>query len=443
LNDDNPGDLEIATLRDDFGAVLGLSKKPGFRLRDLFTAYKITVGSKIDSSGSITPSVSVEPVTQQNSTKQSVTDHEISELRARLKKVLRAKKTVAIVLIDRVDDFLVGNAYEEQLKNIQALVDCIKDFRLPEMKLKVFLRTDLFRRINFAHGGYDKLAPQIAQLEWSSKDICEFVARRLIHNYVRLDIHIPYNTDLSLLDVDPSLAEQLRELFKSKRNGIREFCKGICDVAILKTKIKWAKIKRTSHSARKTDLLHALIIRIITHIFPHKLTHYNIHCQKEEISFEAYLASHFKLGADTPNPRLALLFLSFTFEDAAYYYSRNPDKSIIQANDLHEYELILKENIISGYSKLQETVRKTVAHLSPEHQKYVERLFLSLKSPNESSNLTLNRLKDLTEWDLSENDFHGFVKLFTHIGLLVTNNPEVQFEKRTFTLPLAMQTCQN
>lgn len=441
LHEGNPDDLEVITLRDDFGAVLGLPKKEGFRLRDLFTAYKVTVGGKIDQFGSVTPSISVEPAKDATATKHAVTDHEIAGLRERLKKLLRSKATVAIVLVDRVDDFVVGDSYEEQLKNIQALVDCIKDFRLPEMKLKIFLRTDLFRRISFAHGGYDKLSPQIVQLEWTSKDICEFIARRLIHNYVKLDIHIPYNIDLSLLDIDPSFADQLRELFNQKPNGLRDALKGIFYVAVLKAKIRWAKLKRKSHSARHTDLVHALIVRIITHIFPRKVVHYSSQCRKEEIPFENYLASHFKLGAETPNPRLVLLFLSFTFEDAAYYYSRNPDKSIIFANDEHEYELILKENIVSGYEKLQDIVKKTIAHLSPQHQKYIERLYLSLKNPDESSQLALDDLHRLTEWDKTEEDFHNFIKLFTHIGLLVADNPGMQFEKRTFSLPLVMKTC--
>lgn len=443
LHEDNPDDLEVSTLRDDFGAILGLPKKEGFRLKDLFTAYKFTVGGKIDQFGSVTPSISIEPAKDQKSTRQPVTDHEIAALRERLKKLLRHKNTVAIVLVDRVDDFVVGDAYEEQLKNIQALVDCIKDFRLPEMKLKVFLRTDLFQRINFAHGGYDKLSPQIVQLEWTSNDICEFVARRLIHNYVKLNIHIPYNIDLSLLDLDPIFSEQLRELFKRKTYGISELCRSFCDSAILKVKIRWAKFHRKSHTARKTDLVHALILRVITHVFPHKVSHLSAHCRREEIPLENYFASHFKMGANTPNPRLILLFLMTTFEDSAYYYSRNPDKSVIKANELLEYELILKENIISGYAKLKETVRRTVAHLNPTHQKYIERLYSNLTSPNESSNLGLSGLKVLTEWDKSEDDFHSFIKLFTHIGLFITDNPTVQFEKRTFSLPLVLKTCTN
>lgn len=125
------------------------------------------MGGKVNQYGSVTPTVSIEPATV-GAQLREVTDHEVSQLRERLRKQLRARNTVAVIMVDRVDDFVVGMAYDEQLKNIQALVDCIKNFRLPEMKLKVFLRTDLFKRISFAHGGYDKLATQIVQLDWTS-----------------------------------------------------------------------------------------------------------------------------------------------------------------------------------------------------------------------------------------------------------------------------------
>lgn len=439
LYEDNREDLEAQTLRDDIGEVLGLPKKTGFRLRDLFTAYKLTLGSKMDPSGAVTPSVSIEPAKDAKLSSVTVSDHEIARLKERLRRHLRAKSTVAIVLIDRIDDFVVGTAYEEQLNNIQALVDCIKDFRLPEMKLKIFLRTDLFKRINFAHGGYDKIAPQIVHLEWTQNDICEFVARRLVYNYKRLDIKVRFNDlDIGLLDVDPVFSEQLRDILKLDIKGVSDAIHTLYRVAVVAVRVRLARLKIKSHTARQTDLAHAVVMRLITHVFPLRVHHFNCNCQREEIPIATFISTHFKLGGENPNPRLVLLFLSFTFTEAAYYYSRNPDKSRISANDLDEYEVILKEHIQRGYRNLQDTARKTVAHLNPDRRKYVDRLFSNLDHPKKCQTLTFEKLKVFSGWDLPDEDFRAFIAFFTHIGLLVPDNPTLQFEKRSFSLPVIM-----
>jgi hypothetical protein len=442
IQEEHSDDLEVNTLRDDFGEILGLPKKKGFRLRDLLTAYKLTVGGKIDPTGSVTPTFSIEPARNAHDTTSTVTDKEIGLLKERLKKQLKSKSTVAIVLVDRIDDFVVGMAYEEQLKNIQALVDCIKDFRLPEMKLKVFLRTDLFNRLSFDHGGFDKLAPQIVRLEWTSKDICEFVARRLLYNYKRQGIGFSCTQlDLSLLDLDPAFQEQLRSVLQVRANSIPGLLKAIFQLLKMAGRIKLARMKRKSHTARRTDLVHAIVMKVITLVFPERVDHNNGHCQREPIPIENFLATHFTLGGDNPNPRLVMLFLGFTFEQSAYYYSRNPDKELLPANDLNEYELILKEHILAGYEKLQNTARNTVAHLNPERRKYVERLFSGLGKPAQCRSLDFGSLKRLTGWDLSDTDFHSFVAFFTHIGLLVPDNPTLPFTERSYSFPLIMMKC--
>jgi hypothetical protein len=182
-------------------------------------------------------------------------------------------------------------------------------------------------------------------------------------------------------------------------------------------------------------------MRIITHIFPNRVNHFNANCQKDSTPIEAFLSTHFKLGGNNPNPRLVLLFLSFTFEQSSYYYSRNPDKEKIQPNDLNEYELILQEHLVSGYRKVQDTVRQTVSHLNPERKKYVDRLLFNIDKPKKSRSLNFELLKKYTDWDLSNEEFHSFVAFFTHIGLLVPDNPTFQFEKRAYSFPVIITKC--
>lgn len=129
-----------------------------------------------------------------------------------------------------------------------------------------------------------------------------------------------------------------------------------------------------------------------------------------------------------------------TFEEAVNYYSKNPDKTQIESNDLNEYELILKDNIFHGYLKLQEISRQTVALLNKDYKIYVERIFQELKKPSDSDQMSLDKIKSLASWDKSDEELHNFVKLFNHIGLFKADNETVKFENRTFSLPIIMKS---
>ena len=213
LADDFGLEKEIQTLKEDFSEILGMSKEKKFCLSDLLTSYKFTTGVKIDQVGSISPTVSVEPAKDAQTQPVEVTDHQITLFRDRVRKAIRARRAVVYVLVDKIDDFVVELAYEEQRKSVQALLECTQAFRFPELKLKIFLRIDLFKRLDFEKGGYDKISPQVVRLEWTADDIFEFVARRLLYNYEQQAIKMPsWGVSTALLEVDPLIGEKVREL---------------------------------------------------------------------------------------------------------------------------------------------------------------------------------------------------------------------------------------
>lgn len=438
-------DKEIQTLRQDLGEVLGLPATKNFRMRDLFTSYKLTVGGKIDPSGAITPTMSVEPAKDANNATTEVTDFEISQIRNRLKKYIKSKNSVVIVLVDKIDDFVVGLTYEEQIKNIQALVECTQDYRFPEIKLKIFLRADLYKRLNFERGGYDKVSHQVVRLEWTSDDISEFVARRLYYNYKQLDIKIPDSSiNVNLLDLETPLKEQIKDLVQEvhmRPKSLAGAFKLVGKALLVITKLKWSKFNKKSHSARKTDFLQEVWLKLVTYIFPRRIIHFNTNCKRDEMSIEHFFNSHFKLGGDNPNPRLILLFLQAVFEAANIYYSKNPDQRLIQVNETGEYELILKEHVLAGYKHLQVTARNTVSQLNANWRQKIELLFSTFDTPRKCHGLTVDVIREGIDWDSDYEELHRFITFFTHFGLLVPDNPSVAFEKRTFSLPIVMKVC--
>jgi hypothetical protein len=435
---------EIQALHDDFSEILGIPKKNKFRLVDFLTTYKVSTGVKIDHAGSISPTLSVEPAKDAHSNGLEVTDHQITLFRSRVRKAIRAKRAVVYVLVDKIDDFLVDLAYQEQKKSVQALLECTQLFRLPELKLKIFLRIDLFKRLDFEKGGYDKISPQVVRLEWTSDDIYAFVARRLLFNYERLQVKTPrWGISPEMLDLDPSFEEQARDLVANRPTNIAGLMKMIGGAFVLISQVKWSQFRRKSHSERKTNSLDAIFSKVVNFVFPSRVLHLTSNCKQEEILFKSFLAEHFKLGGDCPNPRLVLLFLNNTLDEAVAYYERNPDPAckFLKANEMDEYELILKEHISRGYRKLQVTARETVNQLSLQWRPQISRLFAGVGVPKECTGLTIDRLKTLTSWDDDAESFQRFVAFYTHLGLLVPENEEALFENRVFSLPLVMRIC--
>lgn len=436
-------DEEIQTLQEDFGAVLGVPKEHKFRIRDILTTYKLTTGVKMDQAGSVTPSISVEPTARQSEARE-ITDHQIASFRDRVRKCIRARRTVVIVLIDKIDDFVVDLAYQEQKKSVQALLECTQALRYPELKLKIFLRADLYKRLDFEKGGYDKISSQVVRLEWRADDICGFVARRLLYNYERLQIRTPeWGISVEMLDIDPTLKEQARELFARGPNSIGGLLRSIGKTLYLVSRMQWSLFRKPSHSERKTNFLDEAFLKVITFIFPSKIRRFSVTCKIEEVQLRTFLEEQFKLGGDSPNPRLVLMFLNNVFEESREYYARNPDPACreISPNDLHEYEVILKEHVLRGYRRLQDTARETVTQLNVNWRAAVGRLFEKIKSPKAGLKVSSQQLKTFTDWSGDDEEFRRFVAFFTHVGLLVPDNEAARFEVRTFSLPLVMRIC--
>lgn len=444
LADEFGFEKEIQTLQEDFSEILGISKEKKFRLVDLLTNYKITSGVKIDQTGSVSPTLSVEPAKDASAKQVEVTDHQITLFRNRVRKAIRGRRAVVYVLVDKIDDFVVDLAYQEQKKSVQALLDCTQRLRFPELKLKIFLRIDLFKRLDFEKGGYDKISPQVVRLEWTADDIYGFVARRLLYNFERQQIKMPsWGISTEMLDLNPSLGEQARELVTKRPNGVSEAISWIGKVFLLVSQVKWSQFRRKSHSERKTNSIDAIFSKIVNFVFPTKVLHLNAKCKQEEILFKTFLVEHFKLGGECPNPRLVLLFLNYTLDEAVAYYERNPDPAcrLLKPNEIGEYELILKEHILRGFRKLQMTARETVTQLNLQWRPAISRLLAGLATPKDCVGLTVGQLQKLTGWNEDEEAFRHFVAFYSHVGLLVAEDETAHFEGWRFSLPLVMRIC--
>jgi hypothetical protein len=179
---------EFCALRDGFFKILGRAPEQKFGILDIFKNTKKTVGVKLEGGhiGLVIPNfyTTVEPVT--SPTSPEIDDAlviDVPRLKAELNNFLKQRKNVAYLLVDKIDEFVAGDEYETQKAILQALLHCWRDYQsYPHLKPKLFLRRDLFERLDFSAIGRDKIDPKKIELKWSSEDMMEFIASRVLHN---------------------------------------------------------------------------------------------------------------------------------------------------------------------------------------------------------------------------------------------------------------------
>lgn len=429
-------DEELRVLRQDIEAFFGIPVARKFKFSEFVGGLKLTAGVKYDQIGNVTPSVSVEQGKLAEIGLADVSDKHISSLKDRIRKCLKARKLVAIVLIDKIDDFVVGLEYEEQKKNIQALIDCTQAMRLPELKLKIFLRADIFNRLDFEKIGYDKIVSQTIRLQWTPEDISQLVARRLAFNFTEQKVPRPkWVFSDKWLDLDPSIKEGFKDAFRSNPDGMWQILKSLGTLFTLIVKMAIHDKRRDSRAERQTSLNQEFFLRVIAFVFPSKVAFVGRTTKKLEVSIQQFLENYFKLGGDGPNPRLVLLFLTFAFEEAARYYSSNPDKKLVRANGNDEFEMILKGHVVRGYLRLQDTSRQTVIQMNARWRRQLQRMFAAMRADADERALTSARIRELCEWDLSDEEFDIFMAFYRHFGLFMVESEAVAPDRRLYSLP--------
>ena len=87
-----------------------------------------------------------------------------------------------LVIIDRIDTFVAGEDYDTQREFIEALleVDDDIDASYPAIGRKIFLRADLFARLDYEALGYDKVNDNTLRIEWTDFELLYFVANRIL-----------------------------------------------------------------------------------------------------------------------------------------------------------------------------------------------------------------------------------------------------------------------
>ena len=325
----------------------------------------------------------------------------------------------ATIIIDKIDRFVAGIEYSIQRDFVTALLEVDDDLAADNhLRLKVFIRADLFERLNFSNLGYDKVVDNAVVLRWSKEETLRFLALRIVIALRRAKI-----TDKTQL---------------IQATDLSEFKLTIRERILLNSRVP-SLLKKMVGKKEKAERMLSLFGRFdkafITKVFPRKAMHYCSENQKhEEIDIFEFLGSHFVDGNNICTPRYILIFLKEVVNKVATYYEENPDQAseLVMVGRDYEWDLFKKKCIYAAYIEAKNIYVKNIGAVDEKWSKRFDEL-LSQKG---------NKTKFDFKWmrssisEITEQDAEGFLAFLQVIGFLKISEPHADIRKRGYELPI-------
>lgn len=442
-------DRDFCALRDGFFKILGKAPEQKLGILDLFKNTKKTVGVKLEGGhlGLVIPNfyTTVEPVTSQSALQIDDTlIIDVPTLKADLNAFLKLRKSVVYLLVDKIDEFVAGDEYDTQKAILQALLHCWRDYQsYPHLKPKLFLRRDLFERLDFSAIGRDKIDPKKIELKWSREDMREFIAIRVLHNLNdALDRkNLRFQFDTESLKLDKSLLNKLRST-DEPGEGAQSLLDRV-RMLILRLRIVRHLNSRDEYDARNTSSRDALCQALIESLFPRKVNHLVKGAKILPIELAEYLSTHFQFANGHTTPRVMLQFLNSCVEKAREYHRNNPDWTV-SLNESGSYPLILRDHVSAAYEDTRNICLNTVIGLSNEFKRPAQLLMQAVSKNKHSSvfsSADARRYigKTLAAKGNLEERLAHFLAFYEHAGLFRCTNRADVLSQRTYEIPVFFQ----
>lgn len=137
-------------------------------ITQIMTKATRTLGVKIDTSPMGTPAPDFYLKSEPSQDMGRPTDYvesvtlNISKIKSRINSIARRNGAVIFILIDNLDDFLAREHYDAQRLVVQGLLACVKEYsKHPYLKLKAFLRSEVFHKVDFEKLGGQRKSDQM------------------------------------------------------------------------------------------------------------------------------------------------------------------------------------------------------------------------------------------------------------------------------------------
>lgn len=347
---------------------------------------------------------------------------DIDYYKRELNEFLIKNKLNFMILIDRLDEFVSRNSVPIQIDMLEALISVEREYgKYSNIEMKVFLRNDLFKQLNFEGIGYDKIIAKKVDLIWESSKIREFIAKRLCNNFkeiFKLD-NIQFIVNKEKIEIDTS----------SDNN---DFIKPAFYVSVYRAILK--KIKPQQYAQkhpRKISLNDNLNKEIILSVFPKYVGFKNNQGKIIEIDIFDFFAQKFNLGTDNTIPRMILIFLQKLFTVVNNYYMENSDQIPIQLNDDKCFEIIKKGFFIEAYKLFKDEIYINFSKLHPDFE---DKILLLKDKIGYRYSFIAKDLKQMLNFS-NDDELYHFCKYLLHIGVLKKTNNTQTVQNMKFLLP--------
>lgn len=434
-----PDDLKKAF--NEFEEIFGKGKTHS--IYDVLASQKKTIGVKLDSSpqGIPVPNfyISVEPKDSKptNIHEEAVSTINVDNYKKVVQGFLDKESIVLFVLIDKLDDFVIKEEYEIQKLMIQGLLSCERSYHgYDRIRLKIFLRSDLFSKLDFEELGYDKVVSRKIDLIWNNGDIRRFMARRIAYNLMKimkLDV-LCFNVDEEKLYVDENSIDTLSYEEEKKDNLNKLVNYLIKKIKNAFNSVRYGLVKNNTKDERKgkhITFMDDVSRQTITTLFPRNVKHKDTNGKEKDINIFEFIESHFCLNAGHTTPRIIVMFVEKCLEKSRMYYQDNPlDKVLLDGNK--EYPLIKRKIAMEGYAEFREVICDTFSKISSKWENWFN-IFRANKGNKYS--FTYKEIKKLLP-ESDETELNQFLAFLNHIGYLRCHNPHISHSDRTYISPV-------
>lgn len=328
------------------------------------------------------------------------------------------------VIIDKLDKFVAGEDYEIQRVYIESLLNLEDDlYGVDEIGFKVFLRSDLYERLDFSALGPDKVEDNTLRLVWSKEEIRKFIARRLF---------------ISLAEIGVWNIRDIIESSDISEYRLRWYEKIILDDKKDSFKYKFSHVYNKYFGRRRnsTSFYEKIDLIVINKLFEKILVHECPDGTESAMQNYEFFDTHFLDGNDSCTPRYILVFLKELVDEANEYYLNSPDvfvTPVLSGTDW-VYNLFSPHIVYRAYLQSKE---KYIRHVSKVDDRWASHILEFLEKQGGRKIFNHKWIKaNIYFKDNNELESLNFLIYLQVIGFLKINQYSQDIKKRTFEVPI-------
>jgi len=354
----------------------------------------------------------------------------LGQLKQRLNNYLSTAKIRVYILVDRIDEFVIKEDYKTQKLTLQGLIGCERGYRsYSNLRVKLFLRHDLFHRIDFREFGADKVLYDSIELTWTSEDIRDFLSKRILYNYFRVfDLKLlGFTLNEESLYVDKESNQSVRESqqswFAKLVNSWRRFGKKCRRIV----KHKILRLRLDPWEGRHTNFTDEISTQIIQTFFPNEVWRADPNAPKKPIPVVEFLSTHFNWSSDATTPRLILVFAQSCVEALISFHLKNPDIGGTKA-----FPMLSRDVILQAYNDFQHKLWEVMAKEAQRWRAEVEAFRVIFAG---FSSISFDQVQEAFP-SKKGSELRELLAVLRHLGILNCANPEYPLENRYYRIPI-------